>query len=54
MPWNIESSLSEKLSLALASKHFILSYIMMFTGVIYFQYMTNIFKPFGESMGHND
>ena len=46
--------MNEKLKYALTTKHFILSYIMMFTGVIYFQYITNIFKPFGEFMGHND
>ncbi|CDW87962.1 major facilitator superfamily protein [Stylonychia lemnae] len=54
MPWNVEQSNNEKLKAALKSKSFILSYSMMFTAVLYFQYITIIFKPFGESVGHDD
>ena len=31
-----------------------MSYAMMFLAVLYFQYITIIFKPFGEFMGHDD
>eukprot|EP00347_Sterkiella_histriomuscorum_P001440 403372029 len=54
MPWNQEQSQKQKLSAALQSKHFYLSYAMMFMAVLYFQYITIVFKPFGEFEGHND
>lgn len=51
---HIEQSANEKVKYVLKSRHFVISYAMMFLGVLYFQYVTTVFKPFGEAYGHSD
>eukprot|EP00347_Sterkiella_histriomuscorum_P015761 403355779 len=54
MPWNVEQDNNVKLRTVLSSRQFFQSYFMMFTGVLYFQYISIVFKPFGEYHGHDD
>lgn len=54
MPWNVEPNNNVKLKIVLTSRQFYQSYFMMFTGVLYFQYISIVFKPFGEYHGHDD
>ena len=54
MPWNVEQDNHVKLRIALGSRQFYMSYIMMFCGVLYFQYISIVFKSFGEYHGLDD
>lgn len=54
MPWNIEPTEAEKLSIVLRSRQFFQTYAMMACTVLYVGYITNIFKPFGVANGHDD
>ncbi|CDW88082.1 major facilitator superfamily protein [Stylonychia lemnae] len=54
MPWHVEQDNNAKLKIALSSRQFFQTYIMMFTGVLYFQYVSIAFKSLGEFHGHDD